>query len=183
MSKILENKHLVHIASEIVIIVGLTFYFNQQNKKLKSIIDDLSQRIEEQDELLKNHSQLIKKLVEHTNRIQMTHNNDNISGIISTDKKIKQNESRKSSFKRHHVKSPLSPPVNSMTKGDTPQVSFMKKHTEKLSVIEENSENSENSESDIESDLDAELAEEIEELRDSDSDSCIDTSDISLKKQ
>ena len=174
MSKIFENKYLIHIASEIIIIIGIAFYFNKENKKLKSNIDDLSQRIKEQDELLKNHSQLIKKLMESTNRIQMTHNDD-ISNITSTDKKLKQNEIHKYSIKHHHTKSPLSPPVKSVKKGNnTPQVSFMNKHTEKLSVIEENSD----SDSDSDSDLDAEIAEEIEELNNSESDS-----DISLKKE
>ena len=30
----MENKQMIHIASEIVALVGLTFYFNQKNKKL-----------------------------------------------------------------------------------------------------------------------------------------------------
>ena len=67
----MENKQLVHIASEVVIAIGLTFYFNQQNKKLKGYIEDLVQRVEEQEDLLQKHEQIIRKLVERINQMPM----------------------------------------------------------------------------------------------------------------
>ena len=54
---------MIHIASEIVVLVGLTFYFNQKNRKLMSHIEDLAQKIEEQEDLLQKHEQIIKKMV------------------------------------------------------------------------------------------------------------------------
>jgi uncharacterized protein YoxC len=48
--KFFDNKQLVHIASEVVVLVGLTFYFSSKNKKLVSHIEELSQRIEEQED-------------------------------------------------------------------------------------------------------------------------------------
>ena len=74
MSKLLENKQIIHIASEIVILLGLTFYFNQKNKKLLGYIEDLSQRVEEQEDLLQKHEEIIKKLVEFINNIIVTLN-------------------------------------------------------------------------------------------------------------
>lgn len=68
MSNLLENKQqMIHIASEVVVLLGLTFYFNQQNKKLTGHIEDLAQRIEEQEDLIQNHENVIKQLVEQVN--------------------------------------------------------------------------------------------------------------------
>jgi hypothetical protein len=70
MSKLFENKQqLVHIASEVVVLLGLTFYFNSQNKKLTGHIEDLAQRIEEQEDLIQNHETIIKQLVEQVNKL------------------------------------------------------------------------------------------------------------------
>ena len=65
MSKLLtENKQtMAHIFSEIIVIVGLTFYFHQKNKKLLAHIEDLAQRVEEQEDLLQKHDLIIKKFV------------------------------------------------------------------------------------------------------------------------
>ena len=41
---------MVHIVSEVVVLVGLAFYFNQKNKKLLAHIEDLAQRVEEQED-------------------------------------------------------------------------------------------------------------------------------------
>lgn len=48
--KFFDNKQLVHIASEVVVLVGLTFYFSSKNKKLLSHIEELSHRIEDQED-------------------------------------------------------------------------------------------------------------------------------------
>ena len=58
---------MIHIASEMVVLSGLTFYFSQKNKKLKGHIEDLAQRIEEQEDLLQQHEQVIRKLVDYVN--------------------------------------------------------------------------------------------------------------------
>lgn len=50
VSKLFDNKQLVHIASEIVVLSGLTFYFSSKNKRLLAHIEELSQRIEEQED-------------------------------------------------------------------------------------------------------------------------------------
>ena len=63
MSKIFENKSLlIHIIGEIVVVIGITFYFSQKNKKLMGHINDLIQRIEEQEDIIQKHEQLIKNL-------------------------------------------------------------------------------------------------------------------------
>jgi hypothetical protein len=69
MSKLMENKQqMIHIASEIIVLIGLTFYFNQKNKKLLGHIEDLAQRIEEQEDILQKHEQMLQKLLGSTPR-------------------------------------------------------------------------------------------------------------------
>ena len=48
--KLLKNERLVHIVSEAVVILGVTFYFSSKNKQLQNHIDQLAQRLEEQEE-------------------------------------------------------------------------------------------------------------------------------------
>ena len=67
MSKLLENKQIVHVATEIVVLIGLTFYFSSKNKKLLDHIEDLSQRLEDQEDMIQKHEQIIKQLVQVIN--------------------------------------------------------------------------------------------------------------------
>ena len=71
LTNITENKQqMVHIIAEIVAMVAMVFYFNQKHKKVLTIVEDLSQRIEEQEELIQKHEEVIKKLVEGFNNTQ-----------------------------------------------------------------------------------------------------------------
>lgn len=49
-SKFFENKQLIHIVSEAVVLLGISFYFSSQNKKLMNHIEELAHRLEEQDD-------------------------------------------------------------------------------------------------------------------------------------
>lgn len=48
--KLFDNKQLLHIGAEVVVLLGLTFYFSSKNKKLVEHIENLSQRMEEQED-------------------------------------------------------------------------------------------------------------------------------------
>ena len=67
MSKLIENKQLVHIGSEIIVIIGLTFYFNNKNKKLVGQIEELSNRLQENEKLVAKHEDVIRQLVNLVN--------------------------------------------------------------------------------------------------------------------
>lgn len=54
---------MIHIVSEIVILVGIIFYFNQKHKKTLKHIEDLAQRLEDQEDLIQKHEEIIQKLV------------------------------------------------------------------------------------------------------------------------
>lgn len=53
---------MIHVLSEVAAMLGITFYFSQQNKKLKGYIEDLAQRMEEQEDLIQRHEELLKAL-------------------------------------------------------------------------------------------------------------------------
>ena len=96
MSKIFENKTmLIHIAAEIIVIIGLSFYFSQKNKKLMGHINDLIQRIEDQEDMIQKHEQLINNLTNALNDINSKiSNNKNLplqAESITNNKNIKKN--------------------------------------------------------------------------------------------
>lgn len=157
----MENKQMIHIASEIVALVGLTFYFNQKNKKLLGHIENLAQKIEEQDDLLQKHEHVIKKMLEFIN--DQNQKNTIITPPILT-KHLETTKTRKKPAKELHTKPPLKVPTPS--KPESTKVSFndqIFKTTKTPRHVIEPQESEESSDSE-ESDLDAELAEELEEL-------------------
>lgn len=61
-SKILDNKQLIHIGCEVVVLAGLTFYFSSKNRKLMEHIEDLAQRLEEQEDHIQKLEQTVNNL-------------------------------------------------------------------------------------------------------------------------
>jgi len=88
MSKILENKQIIHIAAELVVLLGITFFFSQKNKKIMNHINDLSQRIEEQEDIIQKYEQLIKNLTkkveEHDQKLLFIQNMNSKMSNINT---------------------------------------------------------------------------------------------------
>jgi hypothetical protein len=151
----MENKQMIHIASEIVALIGLTFYFNQKNKKLLGHIENLAQKIEEQEDLLQKHEHVIKKMLEFMNE----KDTNNTPQILAKQLETTKIRKKPPPAKEVHTKPPLKVPTPS--KPESTKVSFsdqILKTTKKPTVVVESEESSE------ESDLDAELAEELEEL-------------------
>lgn len=66
----MDQKQMIHVASEVVVLMGLTYYFNQKNKKLMSFIDDLTQRIEDQEDIISKHDEIIERIVAHISNKQ-----------------------------------------------------------------------------------------------------------------
>jgi len=63
MSSIIENKQLVHIGAEIVILAGVSYYFSNKNSKLLESIEVMNLRLNQQEEMLQKQDMLIKKLM------------------------------------------------------------------------------------------------------------------------
>ena len=154
MSKLLEKKDIIHIATEIVVLIGITFYFSSKNKKLLEHIEDLSKRIEEQEDIVQKHEKIIIQLVQNINnnnpdnlnRPQVRQNNNNPDNL-NRPPNIQRSLSKKSVVSSKKVNSPI-----------------------KVSFIETNQEQKNSStliqddDSDDESALDEEIAEELQDL-------------------
>lgn len=63
MSKILDMKQIIHIATEIVVIVGITVYLTMKQKKMMSHIDNLTKQLQEQEKMIQQHEHVIRQLV------------------------------------------------------------------------------------------------------------------------
>jgi hypothetical protein len=63
MSSIFQNKHLIHIAAEVIILSAVVIYFHLQNQKLTNHIKEIVKKLEEQDELLKKHDMILQRLL------------------------------------------------------------------------------------------------------------------------
>ena len=164
----MENKQMIHIASEIIVLGGLIYYFNQKNKKLLSHIQDLSRKIEDQEGILQKHEEIIRKMSEFINQQKNTS-----TPIIEKTKKIPVKEIRTITPKK-------SEPIKvSFKQNPSPIKNKIVQRVEEISSSEEEEEEEEEEKEEEESDLDAELAEELEELEIEE----IEIEKLSLKKK
>lgn len=182
MSKIFENKSmLVHLAVESVIILAITFYFSQKNKKLMGHINDLIERIEEQEDIIQKHEQLINNLSNAVNDINYKISGETKNVPLQTNKNIKRKNKHpenigttleetilkhiihpdSNNLKVHFMPPPLrrsssnSQPYNTSSKIEE-IYTFEDTDTDEVETILENDQKDEN--------LDAELEEELSEL-------------------
>ena len=61
------NKNVIHIACEILAFTGIVIYFYKRTKTLENQIKELATRLEEQDENIKKHEDILKKIVANMN--------------------------------------------------------------------------------------------------------------------
>jgi hypothetical protein len=158
MSALLQNKQIAHVATEIVVLLGITFYFSSKNKKLLEHIEDLSQRLEDQEDSIQKHDQIIKQLVQIVNNINvqpkhrapMTSSQENhpqFHGSKSVDKKSLHVKQKKK------IKSP--PKIYEENEEIDNELHIQQNEVNKIELL---------SEDDNESALDDELAEELQDL-------------------
>ena len=155
MSKLLENKQIIHIATEVVVLIGLTFYFSSKNKKLMEHIEDLSQRLEDQEDLIQKHEQIIRQLVQAVNKQ---------NGNQSHQSKLHPKKSKKPKMSNFNQSShsqitrpPMNQPVTVNFDDNEDIVEHVEPHVEPQIELVESSED--------DSDLDGEIAEELQELQ------------------
>jgi hypothetical protein len=154
MSKLLENKQIIHIATEIVVMMGIIFYFSSKNKKLLEHIEDLSQRLEDQEDLIQKHEQIIRQLVQAVN-------NKKPQFDISQSSQVKPKQEKKKSTlssRKRPVDMPIKPSLQSDNDEEIDTYKPIIQPDIKEVVVEEYS-------SDNESDLDADIADELNELK------------------
>lgn len=174
--KFFDNKQLVHIASEVVVLVGLTFYFSSKNKKMLTHIEELSQRIEDQEDHIQKLEQSIQQinqkfdsLVQQVN-VGFNQVGQNISAMMR-----ENNTLEKISISENDKKTTSKP--TGIVRHKTPVVEEVKpsRMETKISFNNETSDNTVEEDVDEEelsdSDLDNEIRDELNEL------------DSSLKKE
>jgi hypothetical protein len=151
MQKILNNKQIIHLVTEVVVLIGIIFYFSSKNRKLLSHIEDLSQRLEEQEDIIQKHDQIIKRLAEGMSQIAQRNMLPPVNNFRQNSSSLKSGvrfaKIAKKKVKKAVVKAPVKAPV---------------KVQEVSSVEEEYS-------STDDDDIDAELQDELEDLVEDDS--------------
>ena len=88
----IDKKTILHIASEIIVIGGISFYFSAKNKQCQEKISILEHKIQQQELIIQNHEQLLLKLLNNVNLL-----NNNINSIQQNNKKKKTPSSSSSS--------------------------------------------------------------------------------------
>lgn len=183
MSKVFENKQIIHIATEIVILIGLTVYLNFKNKRLQSQIDDLLHRLEDQEDLIQKHEKIIMQLVHAVNSYNSSKNLNNETKNKEKDKlseKIHEQSEQSEKSPKHKkgvIRRPRKPsPINktkfrgNMLFNDNEEINenlntHFKLQPERLQPKVNQSAHISECSSENESALDAELAEELHELQ------------------
>ena len=57
------KQQIIHIASEVVIITGISIYFQLKVRNLNNAIERLENKIEQQDQVIQNHEQLLLRIM------------------------------------------------------------------------------------------------------------------------
>jgi hypothetical protein len=157
----LDTKQILHIVTELIVIVGISIYFVNKNKQLSDHIEELELKIKQQEEILQNHDTLILKIMNTVNVmnsqpqfVQQHVQQQHVQPQLKTKLPKNINSSKKVVM--------IIPPQQS-----PPQKQPLRKVEE---IIEEEEEEEENEFDDHneEEDLDDELLEELKDLEEED---------------
>jgi hypothetical protein len=171
LEKLTENKQMLHITAEVVVILGVVFYFSSKHKQISSHVEDLSQRLEDRENNIKDLenkvNQLSSVLIEQKKQFeQMGFYLRSLETKLNEKPKTKNVSFGKNSgkyFDRNKpiVKKPKKPTENKTVieeKVEEPE-QVPEQVTETSEISEENIYNT-----DSDSELDNEINKELEEL-------------------
>jgi sugar-specific transcriptional regulator TrmB len=178
MSKLIEDKKtLIHIATEFVVLAGMAFHFTNKNNALKKILEELCNKVEQQQDT-------ITKLEQNLNNINNVIQNRILPELLTKTKQKKQKET-KTRKEIQQTKPPLERQeckrVIVISRQKTP-LKEEEEEEKKIELVEEEDEEEvveevvDSDEQEVEiggddgvncssTDLDAELHEELQELR------------------
>lgn len=143
--KLIDNKQMVHIISEVVVMLGMTFYFSSKNKQLQGYIDELSQRLEEQEDRVHKLEGTLQQL--NNNFGQYVQENRMAVSSLVQKMNVPQPETKKIKQKMFNLKpQPLQPP----------------QQPKKVVFVEQEKEDEEEI---SDSELDEEIQEELKDLK------------------
>jgi len=78
----IDTKQIIHIASEVVVIGGITAYFMNKTNKLTEQIYDLEMKLSQQQEIIQSHENLLLKLLNTVNDMQMQQRNQFVKASV-----------------------------------------------------------------------------------------------------
>ena len=184
-SRILDNKQLIHIASEVVVITGLVFYFSSKNRKLMEHIEELAQKVEEQEDHIQKLEQGMHRLSEIVSRLVPSNMPlPPVNNLYKNNVKQNPNKQHSKQFSKAHAKHSKSP-KNQQQKSQ--QLSKEMKDGQPVLINEPKLDKPNIEETEHESDLDNEIRQELDELEIETDDDVDDNEeekdDSNLKKQ
>ena len=149
----------LHVVGEIIALTGVVIYFSQKNSTLMKHIDELAARIEEQEDTIQKHEELLNKIVSNMKKT---------CGVPPTPQPVAPKPQPKPQAKPQAKPKPTAPQVAHVFTAVPPQVfnlSIPTSHS--LDVLEEynNTGITEIQENETEEDLDNEIHEELSELQ------------------
>lgn len=155
----IDTKQIIHIASEIAVIGGITVYFMNKTERLSEKIEELKELIKQQQEIIQQHDNLILKLMNNVNAL----NSQNLNNIKFNNDSKNKLPSNLMSKKQVVIMIPPEPE----NKVEPQQL--------KVEEIIENDNNLDNNldddlHDDLHDDLDDELEEELRDLNDGQND-------------
>ena len=195
LKNLMKDKQIIHIVAEFVIICGIVYYFNQKNKNLLIYIQNLTQRLDEQEDIIQKHQEVIQQLSDGMH--SLSNQIGNISSYVlpqqtnkiqkpqvKSEAKPQAKSQAKSQAKENKPLVHRNPPIQvKEVPKKTKQVLFntpssTQNNTENyLQELENLSDSCSESDTSILDDLDNEISEELQELED------LDIEEIDLKKQ
>ena len=92
------NKQLLHITVEIIVIAGVIFYFSYRHKKLVTRLEEVTKQLEIQAEVIERHEQIINQLITTIQSRSVT-NNQVKSKPNENKKPVKRQDSKKNDTK------------------------------------------------------------------------------------
>lgn len=125
--KIFDNKHLIHIGAEIVVIAGISFYLSSKIKKQQSIIEELSQKLEDQEDRLQKTNRLA---VDLNNGIAgyIKKNDEQVNMLINTINDLRKDLDRQSKVQVQEEKNERNERVEKKERNEPETVSKKEKN-------------------------------------------------------
>jgi hypothetical protein len=154
----------LHVVGEIIALTGVVIYFSQKNSTLMKHIDELAARIEEQEDTIQKHEELLNKIVSNMKKTAIPAESMKC-GVPKAQAPVQQVAAKP---KPKPKTQPTTPQVAHVFTAVPPQVfnlSIPTSHS--LDVLEEynNTGITEIQEGETEEDLDMEIHEELSELQ------------------
>lgn len=107
MSKIFENKEMMYKVGEVVVVLGITFYFHSRIKTLNQVVTEQKQKILEQEERIQNLEKTMGGILLRLNTVPTTHHSHskpkNLQPKKVDNKQVNNKQVNKSSSKNKVV--------------------------------------------------------------------------------